>query len=96
MTAREDLNDWNGRWKITKSVMSCRSCQAQQKEIDRSEAFVHSSACTRFLTHKRQHPLPSVAGTIGGGMMAFLQGSRPLGSKSVVQLAIYQARLKQA
>jgi hypothetical protein len=45
MTASEDLIDWNGRWKITNGVVSCRSCQAQQKEIDRSEAFVHSSAC---------------------------------------------------
>jgi hypothetical protein len=45
MTASEDLIDWNDRWKITNGIVSCRSCQAQQKEIDRSEAFVHSPAC---------------------------------------------------
>jgi hypothetical protein len=45
MTASEDLTDWNSLWQITNGVVSCRTCQAQQKEIDRSEAFVHSSAC---------------------------------------------------
>jgi hypothetical protein len=43
MTASEDLIDWNDRWKITNGIVYCRSCQAQQKEIDRGEAFVHSS-----------------------------------------------------
>jgi hypothetical protein len=45
MSANEDLIDWNGHWHITNGVMSCRACQAQQKETDRRVAFVHSSAC---------------------------------------------------
>lgn len=45
MTANEDLIDWNFRWHITNGVVSCQTCQAQQKEIDRSAVFVHSSGC---------------------------------------------------
>lgn len=45
MTANEDLIDWNGRWQITNAVVSCRACHAQQKEADRSAAFVHSPGC---------------------------------------------------
>ena len=45
MSANEDLIDWSNHWHIANGVVSCRTCQAKQKEIDRSEAFVHSSAC---------------------------------------------------
>lgn len=45
MTANEDLIDWNSRWRISNSVVSCRTCQAQQQETNRSVAFVHSPGC---------------------------------------------------
>jgi hypothetical protein len=45
MTTSEDLIDWSGRWHIANGIVSCRTCQAQQKEIDRGSAFVHSSSC---------------------------------------------------
>ena len=45
MTATEDLIDWNSRWRISNGVVSCRTCQAQQREIDRSASFAHSLDC---------------------------------------------------
>jgi len=67
MTASEDLTDWNGRWKITNGIVSCRTCRAQQKEINRSEAFVHSSACG--YSGKRHNPwddLDAIRKKLGG------------------------------
>jgi hypothetical protein len=45
VTANEDLIDWNVRWRISNGVVSCKTCQAQQCEIDRHSAFSHAGHC---------------------------------------------------
>ena len=45
MSAKDDLIDWNGRWQISKGIISCRKCLAQQLESQGADDFLHLPGC---------------------------------------------------
>ncbi|CAN7495798.1 hypothetical protein LJR277_003306 [Pseudomonas sp. LjRoot277] len=47
MTPAEKLLEWNANWTISHGVVSCKTCHAEQSELDRDKAFLHGTGCVR-------------------------------------------------
>jgi len=47
MTPMETLTKWHESWRIKGGVISCKSCQAEQLECDRANAFAHAPNCVK-------------------------------------------------
>ncbi|MBZ9782136.1 hypothetical protein K9857_11340 [Pseudomonas sp. REP124] len=45
MTANDDLIEWNTHWRLAEGIVSCKACQAQQRETDRATPFSHHPGC---------------------------------------------------
>lgn len=53
MTPSERLINWHGKWRISQKVVTCRSCNATQSELDRGSDFPHKLECPTALVRSR-------------------------------------------
>ncbi|VVQ05040.1 hypothetical protein [Pseudomonas fluorescens] len=47
MTPMEKLTEWNANWTLCHSVVRCKTCHAEQSELDRDKAFLHGAGCAK-------------------------------------------------
>ena len=45
MTMSDELLNWSTRWRLSAGVITCKSCQVRQEELDQALNFVHSPGC---------------------------------------------------
>ena len=48
MSPAQRLTLWSERWSLRASIMTCRSCKANQPEHSRLEEFLHLPNCIRL------------------------------------------------
>jgi hypothetical protein len=47
MTPTEKLLQWHSSWTINQGIVTCKTCHAEQAELDRDKTFLHGLGCAK-------------------------------------------------